>query len=54
MTTSQHQPGDFIAYPTERVVGTIADAKRARAAIETLLGRAADEKLVPRIKQKIR
>jgi hypothetical protein len=37
MTTSQHQPGDFIAYPTERVVGTIADAKRARAAIETLL-----------------
>jgi hypothetical protein len=32
-----NQPGDFIAYPTNRVVGTIADAKSARAAIEALL-----------------
>jgi hypothetical protein len=37
MTTHQHEPGDFISYPSERVVGTIADAKSARAAIETLL-----------------
>jgi len=28
---------DFIAYPTNRVVGTIADPSRARAAIEALL-----------------
>ena len=28
---------DFIAYPTHRVVGTIADAKEAQAAIEALL-----------------
>ena len=32
-----HQPGDFIAYPTNRVVGTIADAQNARVAIELLL-----------------
>ena len=32
-----HHPGDFIAYPTNRVVGTIADAPNARAAIEELL-----------------
>ena len=31
------QPDDFIAYPTHRVVGTIGDAKQARAAIEELL-----------------
>ena len=37
MTSSQHEPGDFISYPSERVVGTIADAKDARAAIEALL-----------------
>jgi predicted SnoaL-like aldol condensation-catalyzing enzyme len=37
MTTNQHEPGDFIPYPSERVVGTIADAKSARAAIEMLL-----------------
>jgi len=37
MTTNQHEPGDFISYPSERVVGTIGDAKNARAAIETLL-----------------
>ena len=37
MDTATHQPGDFIAYPTNRVVGTIADAKSARAAIEALL-----------------
>jgi len=33
----QHEAGDFIPYPSERVVGTIADAKGARAAIEALL-----------------
>ena len=32
-----HHPGDFVAYPTNRVVGTIADAATARAAIEELL-----------------
>ena len=32
-----HHPGDFIAYPTNRVVGTIADAPNTRAAIEELL-----------------
>ena len=37
MTTHQHEPGDFISYPSERVVGTIADAKSARSAIEMLL-----------------
>src|SRR5690349_5881088 len=37
MTTNQHERGDFISYPSERVVGTIADAKSARAAIEMLL-----------------
>lgn len=37
MTSNQHEPGDFISYPSERVVGTIGDAKSARAAIETLL-----------------
>jgi hypothetical protein len=33
----QHQPDDFLAYPTNRVVGTIADPANARAAIEALL-----------------
>ena len=37
MSTTTHQLGDFIAYPTNRVVGTIADARSARAAIEALL-----------------
>jgi predicted SnoaL-like aldol condensation-catalyzing enzyme len=35
--TTKHEPGDFIPYPLERVVGTIADAAHARAAIEALL-----------------
>jgi len=34
---SPDRTGDFIAYPTNRVVGTIADAESARAAIEALL-----------------
>jgi predicted SnoaL-like aldol condensation-catalyzing enzyme len=38
MSTTQHEPGDFIPYPSERVVGTIVDEKNARAAIERLLG----------------
>jgi hypothetical protein len=37
MTINQPEPADFIPYPSERVVGTIADAKNARAAIEALL-----------------
>jgi predicted SnoaL-like aldol condensation-catalyzing enzyme len=37
MTVNQHESGDFIPYPLERVVGTIADAGNARAAIEGLL-----------------
>ena len=37
MDTNTHDRGDFIPYPTDRVVGTVADAKDARGAIETLL-----------------
>ena len=37
MSVNEHQPGDFIPYPTNRVVGTIADAKDARAALDSLL-----------------
>jgi hypothetical protein len=37
MASDVHRPDDFIAYPTNRVVGTIADPKSARAAIEALL-----------------
>jgi len=36
-TSDVHPPDDFIAYPTNRVVGTIADPQHARAAIEALL-----------------
>jgi predicted SnoaL-like aldol condensation-catalyzing enzyme len=37
MSVTDHHPGDFIPYPTHRVVGTIADPVQARAAIEALL-----------------
>ena len=37
MAGDVHQPDAFIAYPTNRVVGTIADPAQARAAIEALL-----------------
>jgi hypothetical protein len=37
MTSDVHPPDDFIAYPTNRVVGTLSDAANARAAIEALL-----------------
>jgi hypothetical protein len=37
MDASIHGSGDFVNYPTNRVVGTIADATQARAAIEALL-----------------
>jgi hypothetical protein len=37
MASSVHQPDEFIAYPTNRVVGTIVDPEHARAAIEALL-----------------
>ena len=37
MDGHEHQSGDFISYPTHRVVGTIIDPKDARAAIEGLL-----------------
>jgi len=37
MDSREHERGDFIPYPTHRVVGTIGDPKDARAAIEGLL-----------------
>ena len=37
MSANEHIPGDFISYPTNRVVGTIADANDARAALDNLL-----------------
>jgi predicted SnoaL-like aldol condensation-catalyzing enzyme len=37
MDSREHERGDFIPYPTHRVVGTIGDPKDARAAIEELL-----------------
>jgi hypothetical protein len=37
MASDVPHPDDFIAYPTNRVVGTIADPKDARAAVEALL-----------------
>ena len=37
MASDVHHPDDFIAYPLNRVVGTIADPKDARAAVEALL-----------------
>jgi SnoaL-like domain len=37
MTIDTHAAGDFIPYPIQRVVGTIADAQHARAAIEALM-----------------
>ncbi len=37
MDSRGHEQGDFIPYPTHRVVGTIVDPKDARAAIEGLL-----------------
>jgi len=38
MEPSTTQREDFISYPTNRVVGTVADAKSAHAAINALLG----------------
>jgi hypothetical protein len=43
MDTTTHQPGDFIAYPMNRVVGTITAAASARAAIEALLQAGVDQ-----------
>ena len=43
MDAATHSPGDFISYPTNRVVGTIADGERARAAIEALLAAGVDQ-----------
>ena len=40
---SASEQSDFIPYPTNRVVGTIADAGDARAAIESLLAEGIDE-----------
>ena len=42
MSPGEHQSNDFIPYPTNRVVGTIADSTQARAAIEALLERGVD------------
>lgn len=36
MSVDDHRPGDFIAYPTNRVVGTITDTVAARRAVEAL------------------
>ena len=37
MQSDTETVGDFIPYPTNRVVGTVADARTARAAIDALL-----------------
>jgi hypothetical protein len=37
MDTKTRHAGDFISYPMNRVVGTIADAQSAQAAIEALI-----------------
>ena len=37
MNVNRHEPGDFIPYPTHRVVGTISNSDDARSAIEALL-----------------
>jgi hypothetical protein len=37
MSLNEYKPGDFIPYPTNRVVGTIAAANDARAALDALL-----------------
>jgi len=37
MSIDTHAAADFISYPTQRVVGTIADAPHARAAIDALM-----------------
>ena len=37
MESSATEPKDFIPYPTNRVVGTVADADHAQAAINALL-----------------
>ena len=42
MAPGEHQSNDFIAYPMNRVVGTIADSTQARAIIEALLQRGVD------------
>jgi hypothetical protein len=42
MPPGEHQSNDFIPYPMNRVVGTIADSTQARAAIEALLQRGVD------------
>ena len=42
MAPGEHQANDFIPYPINRVVGTMLDGRRARAAIEALLQRGVD------------
>jgi hypothetical protein len=42
MAPAEHQANDFIPYPIDRVVGTMLDGTRARAAIEALLQRGVD------------
>lgn len=39
MSPTERQANDFIPYPTDRVVGTIAEPRQAREAIEALLRR---------------
>lgn len=43
MEANTTERGDFIPYPTNRVVGTVADAAHARAAIDALLQAGFDE-----------
>lgn len=37
MTAAAHHPGDFLAYPTNRVAGTMATAREARSAVTALV-----------------
>ena len=41
-----HDTGDFITYPTGRVVGTVADAGQTSAAIESLLQAGIERKAI--------
>ena len=36
MDIATHQSGDFISYPTHRVVGTLPDATQAREVVERM------------------
>jgi uncharacterized protein (TIGR02246 family) len=46
MDATTKERSDFIPYPINRVVGTVADAKNARAAIDALLGSGFDREAI--------